>query len=94
MPLITLGSASSLIIKIPSAGDTNWATDFQNEFASKIATHDHTEGKGSRITTAAIEDRAVTSDKVALNSIDTTHLVDLYINDLADVDTNLSLIHI
>ena len=70
MPLITLGANTSLIIKIPSRGDTQWAADFQTEFALPIANHDHTgNGKGKKITTAALEDNAVSGAKIAPRAI-------------------------
>lgn len=50
MPLITLGGDNSLVLKIPSKGDTGWADDFKNEFAQKIVEHDHSGGAlGKRV---------------------------------------------
>lgn len=64
MPLITVGTSTKLIIKIPSKGDVNWADDLRAEAWQKIADHDHTGGgKGAQIATAAIEDDAVTPAK-------------------------------
>ena len=44
MPLITVGTSTKLIIKIPSKGDVNWADDLRAEAWQKISDHDHTGG--------------------------------------------------
>lgn len=89
MPLITIGSGSNLIIKIPSKGSVNWAADFQTEFAGKIAAHDHTgNGKGELIGTAAIKDNAVTESKIASDAIKIRHLhPEITLGILPNVDT-------
>ena len=64
MPLITVGTSTKLIIKIPSKGDVHWADDLRAEAWQKISDHDHTGGgKGAQIATAAIADDAVTPAK-------------------------------
>ena len=64
MLLITVGTSTKLIIKIPSKGDVNWADDLRAEAWQKISDHDHTGGgKGAQIVTAALADDAVTPAK-------------------------------
>ena len=70
MPLITVGDTTSLIIKIPSKGDTNWAADLRKEAWQKISDHDHTGGgKGKQITGAALANLAVTNAKIASSAV-------------------------
>jgi len=85
MPLITLGDDTKLKLKVPSKGDTNWSQDFKTEFAQKIVDHDHTgvDGKGAKISEAAIEDGAITTDKIADGAITS---VKIAADAVADID--------
>lgn len=85
MPLITLGDATKLQLKVPSKGDTNWENDFKNEFAQKIVEHDHTgaDGKGIKISEAAIEDGAITTAKIADGAITS---IKIAADAVADID--------
>lgn len=51
---IDIGNTTSLIIKIPARGETNWSQEFKTYFADKLADHDHTSSKGARIKNAAL----------------------------------------
>ena len=56
-----------LTLTVPSPGATNWATNFKNNFAKKISSHDHTGGgKGLQITANAIASNAIVGSKVRL----------------------------
>ena len=85
MPLITLGDDTKLKLKVPSKGDTGWESDFKTEFAQKIVDHDHTgvDGKGAKISEAAIEDGAITTDKIADGAITS---VKIAADAVADID--------
>lgn len=82
-----LGSqiGNNLVITIPSRGETNWDVLIETLCFQKISDHDHTgNGKGTKISTAALEDSsittvkiaddAVTGDKIADNSITSAHI--------------------
>jgi hypothetical protein len=95
---ITLGTTDKLQLKVPVKGETNWANSFKTEFAQKIVDHDHTgvDGKGSKIATAALEDLAVTTAKLANNAVDSSKISSAVVEDklsavsidaLSDVDT-------
>ena len=85
MPLITLGDDTKLKLKVPSKGDTNWESDFKTEFAQKIVDHDHTgvDGKGAKIAEAAIEDGAITTNKIADGAVTS---VKIAADAVADID--------
>jgi len=71
MPYTELGSSSTLKLKVPTKGTTNWDEELKTNTFQKITDHDHTgtDGKGSKITTAAITDLNVTDAKLA-NTLD------------------------
>jgi hypothetical protein len=53
---------------IPANGETDYPTSIQSSFSS-IDTHDHSTGKGKQIITGGIADLAVTTAKLADNSV-------------------------
>ena len=71
MPYTELGSSSTLKLKVPTKGTTNWDEELKTNTFQKITDHDHTgtDGKGSKITTEAITDLNVTDAKLANNNI-------------------------
>ena len=76
MPLITLGTAASLVVKLPSKGDTNWSEDIKAECFQKITDHDHSSSKGVRIPTAGIAADAITGALIADDQINSEHYID------------------
>lgn len=71
MPFITVGSGADLVLTIPTDRTTNWGTNFKNNFATKVAEHDHTaSGNGRNITTAAIAADAVNGSKIRLDNLE------------------------
>lgn len=73
MPLITLGNTNSLVVKIPSKGDTNWSEDIKAECFQKIVDHDHSSSQGVRIPTAGIAGDAVDQSLIADNAVQIEH---------------------
>ena len=74
-----LGSSTSnsLLIVIPSRGETDWDQDIRNLCFKPISDHDHTgSGNGARITSNAIEDDAITNQKIQNDSISEVKLQD------------------
>jgi len=76
---ITLGETTQLQVKVPSKGETDWSESFKTEFAQKIVVHDHTgvDGKGAKISTAKLEDNAVTTAKITDLNVTTAKIADL-----------------
>jgi hypothetical protein len=63
-------TSNSLLITIPSRGERDWDQDIERLCFLPISEHDHTgSGNGAQITTAALADGAVTSQKIANNGI-------------------------
>lgn len=59
--------SNGLTLTLPSAGSTNWADTFHDNFAVPISGHDHTGGgKGVQIGTNAIASNAVNQSKIRL----------------------------
>tara|TARA_B100000131_G_C17817841_1_gene492464 strand:+ start:25 stop:672 length:648 start_codon:yes stop_codon:yes gene_type:complete len=92
MPYTELGSSSTLKLKVPTKGTTNWDEELKTNTFQKITDHDHTgtDGKGSKIANAAlvsssgseavntnvIRDDAITNAKMADDSVNTNEIVD------------------
>lgn len=51
---VDIGNTTTLIVKIPARGATNWSAEFKSFFADKIVDHDHTQGRGSSIKNSAL----------------------------------------
>lgn len=65
---ITLGNNTSLILEVPSKGETGWADSLRANGWQKIVDHDHSTGKGVRIGTAGIADNAINGTKLRLQN--------------------------
>lgn len=93
---ITLGTSSELQVKVPIQGETNWSESFKTEFAQKIVEHDHTgaNGKGSKISTAALEDNAVTTLKITDSSVTTAKIADDAVTGAKIADNSITADHI
>lgn len=58
---------NGLTLTIPSPGEKNWTTSYQDDFAEAVSSHDHTGGgKGLQISTNAIASNAVIGTKIRL----------------------------
>ncbi len=78
MAYTELGDDSKVKLKIPTKGTTNWDEELKTNTFQKIVDHDHTgvDGKGSKITTAAITDANVTNEKLAGDSVTQDKIAD------------------
>lgn len=55
MPYINVGTGDDLVIELPTRRTKSWNDRYLNNFATRIAEHDHTgSGKGNKIATGAI----------------------------------------
>ena len=69
MPYLTLGSASQLTIKVPTAGSTDWAETMKTDTFQKIAEHNHTgSGTGSQLGAGSILANAISGSKIRLSN--------------------------
>lgn len=67
MPYLDIGTGDDLIVQIPTDRTKNWGTNFRNNFALKIAEHDHSgSGRGRPISTAGIANNSITGAKILL----------------------------
>lgn len=57
----------------PAIGDSGWGTN-ANDNSDKIDTHDHSSGKGVQIPAGGIVNSAITTSKIANNSVDGTKI--------------------
>lgn len=105
MAEVTIGDSLSLIIKIPSKGDTNWAEKLRVNCWQKIAAHDHTGGgKGAQITsgalanlsisTAKLQDDAVTADKISPGAVESSKIAFDAVNSTHIADDQIGEEHI
>ena len=62
-------------LSTPAVGDSDYPTSISNSF-TEIDTHDHSTGNGVQIVTGGITDLAVTSAKLAANSVITAKILD------------------
>ena len=69
MPYLTLGSASQLVIKVPTNGTTDWGDTLKSDTFQKIAEHNHTgSGTGSKLGTGSIIADAITGALIRLDN--------------------------
>ena len=75
MAYTEIGSDTTLKLKIPTKGTTNWDEELKANTFQKIADHDHTgtAGKGSQITSAGIQNNAIIESKIADDAIQPEH---------------------
>ena len=92
MPKI-IGSASgnNLKITIPERGEKNWDELIENSCFTPISNHSHTgNGDGAKIDTDALEDNAVTTDKITDANVTEAKLESAVQTKLSNVSTNTS----
>lgn len=66
MPFETLNLGLNLTL--PTQGTTNWGATLKNTTWTKISSHDHTgSGNGAKLSTAAINDYQITTQKLSKN---------------------------
>jgi len=80
---INIGNATSLIIKIPARGETNWSQEFKEYFADVIADHDHTSGQGARIKNSALVTYTMVNDGAVFKDVNN--------NEVAYVETDVTV---
>lgn len=69
MPYLTLGTASQLTIKVPTAGSTDWAEVMKTDTFQKIAEHNHTaSGTGSQLGSGSILANAINGSHIRLSN--------------------------
>jgi len=102
MAFITLGTASQLVIKVPTIGSTDWGDTMRTDTFLKIAEHNHSgSGTGSQLGAGSLTDDAVNGSNIRLdnneflkarNFADTTNvdIVKIDVNDYCHIDTRVS----
>lgn len=70
MPFLNVGSNSNdLTLQVPTRGTTDWATEFLQNFATPISTHDHTGGgRGAQLGAGAFADNSISGSKILFNN--------------------------
>lgn len=67
MPFIVIGTGDDLILSIATVRTKGWNDDFRDNFATIIATHDHTgAGRGRTISSAALTSDSINGAKILL----------------------------
>tara|TARA_B100000902_G_C27303301_1_gene914041 strand:+ start:221 stop:2041 length:1821 start_codon:yes stop_codon:yes gene_type:complete len=69
---VDIGNLTTLIIKIPARGATDWAAEFKSNFADVLVEHDHTSGQGSRIKNAALVTNTMVANGDGVTKVDGT----------------------
>lgn len=70
MPFLNVGSNSNdLTLQVPTRGTTDWATEFLQNFAQPLSTHDHTGGgRGAQLGGGAFADNSINGQKILFNN--------------------------